>query len=141
MADTAPAPAFAPGQLWSLKPPVDPGVRVRIGVVERQGGQTGVHVEILHVPLPEGFAVDEADQGERLSIGHVPMTEEALARSVDVLEAEGTALSGPFDQSFALWRIEQAAGRGGYFAEPAAAVLEVLFAAIKQSQRPTLRGE
>jgi hypothetical protein len=133
-------PVFEAGQLWTLKPPADARTRIRVGAIEPFGEQMGVHVEVLHAPLPEGFTVDDPD-AQTLSIGHIPITASALAASVDELEAEGTALTGPFGEAYAMWRIEALAGRGGYFGEPMPAVLEIVFEAIKQSQRPVLRGE
>ena len=132
------APLFFPGQVWTLKPPADPGMRVRIGAVESFAGRIGVHIEIAHAPLPEGF---EAEDGVKtLSIGHVPITASALAREVAELEESGTILSGPFDEGLRTWRVEHTAGRAGFFDAAPHEVVTMLFEAMKQSSRPTLQG-
>lgn len=132
------APFFFPGQVWSLKPPADPVMRVRIGVVESVGGRIGVHMEVLNAPLPEGF---EAGEGVKtLSIGHVPITAEALETAVDELETSGATLSKPFVEGVNAWRLEQEKGRAGFFDAPPHAIVEMLFEAMRQSSRPTLQG-
>jgi hypothetical protein len=129
---------FFPGQIWTLKPPADPGMRVRVGAIESLGGRVGVHIEIAFAPLPDGF---EAEDGAKtLSIGHVPIAATALSQAVDTLEASDAVLSRPFDEGFAAWRNEHAAGRAGFFDAAPHEIVTMLFEAMKQSSRPTLKG-
>ncbi len=132
------AALFFPGQVWSLKPPADPGMRVRIGAVESLGGRIGVHIEIAFAPLPEGF---EAEDGiKTMSIGHVPIAASALSREVLTLETSSAPLSQPFDEGLAAWRAEHAAGRAGFFDAAPHEIVAMLFEAMRQSSRPTLQG-
>jgi hypothetical protein len=132
------APLFFPGQVWTLKAPADPAMRVRIGAVESLGGRIGVHIEIANAPLPKGF---EAEDGvTALSIGHVPIAAGALEREVVHLESSGAVMSRPFDEGLTAWRAEHAAGRAGFFDAAPHEIVEMLFEAMKQSSRPTLQG-
>lgn len=131
-------PLFFPGQVWSLKAPADPLMRVRIGAVESVGGRIGVHVEIAFAPLPEGF---EADDGVKtLSIGHVPMTGDALEAAVETLEDSGAGLSQPFLEGLEAWRQAKTEGRAGFFDAPPHEIVAMLFEAMRQSSRPNLQG-
>lgn len=113
-------------------------MRVRIGAVESVGGRIGVHMEVLNAPLPEGF---EAGEGVKtLSIGHVPITAEALQDAVDALETSGAELSRPFLEGVTAWRQEMEHGRAGFFDAPPHAIVGMLFEAMRQSSRPTLQG-
>jgi len=131
------APLFFPGQVWTLKPPAEPVMRVRIGAVDSIGGRIGIHMEVLNAPLPEGF--DAGEDVKTLSIGHVPITAEALGQAVDTLETSGAMPSRPFLDGVAAWRQEQEYGRAGFFDAPPHAIVDMLFEAMRQSSRPTLQ--
>lgn len=121
------ASAFAPGQLWRLTAPLDDETRVLVGRVERFGPHLAVHVAVQRAPIPPTF---KDDVGQRISLSHLPFTADALAGSVAALEAEGLAIPVPFEDGYAAWANEVAAGRGGVFGQPVNEVLAAVFTAI-----------
>lgn len=126
------APAFAPGQVWTLLAPAPPAMRVRIGAVQEVSGRIAAHIEIAHAPVPEGFEVEAG--APAVSIGHVPIAGVALAAAVDRLESENVQMSAPWEEGYAVWRDEYVAGRAGFFDLSPLEIVAVIFEAYKQAK-------
>ena len=98
--------------------------RIVIGDVGRHGAETLVHVSIINVLTPE----DIAPGGRRITIGHAPFTEDALARSVDALERGGVEPAQAFLDAYDIWSTEEGADA---YSITAAESLEQIFAALR----------
>lgn len=123
---------FAPGQVWSLLPPAPATMRVRIGAVHEVAGKAGVHVEIAHAPLPDGFETDAG--ASTVSLGHVPLTALALANAVDALEDTNAVISDPFVMGFEAWKSEWDRGRAGFFDVSPLDAVNIIFEAYKRAK-------
>ncbi|MFZ4120901.1 MAG: hypothetical protein ACOYKM_04485 [Caulobacterales bacterium] len=123
---------FAPGQVWSLRAPAPASMRVRIGAVHEVAGKAGVHVEIAHAPLPEGFETEGG--ATTISLGHVPIAAFALANAVDALEDTNAVLSDPFIMGFEAWKKEWDLGRAGFFDVSPLDAVKVIFEAYKRAK-------
>jgi hypothetical protein len=100
----AQTPDFAVGQVWSLNAPMDPAARVRVGAVE-DNGQTA-HISLWGQPVGDAGLLNSP-----LTAGHLPISTEALGRSVDVLVNEPPPPDLMFDEGYQHWREAQ----GGVF--------------------------
>jgi hypothetical protein len=100
----AQTPTFAVGQVWSLQAPMDPAARVHVGAVE-DNGQT-VHISLWGQPIAEAGPL-----GSPLTAGHLPISAEALGRSIDALVDEAPPPDLTFAEGYEHWREAQ----GGVF--------------------------
>ncbi len=87
-------PAFAVGQVWSIKG--SPGSRLVVGRVEPYGGQTAIHIGLLWM-----FA--DATQPP-LVADHLPFDSRALSQSVDTLLFTGVPTPPHFEDGYRTWR-------------------------------------
>jgi hypothetical protein len=117
-----PVPAFAPGQIWSIRSDAPTPVRVIIGRIERFGDATAIHVSIIDVPIPPGAP----NAGGITRIAHMPFDEAALAASVDELVGTGAAPLPNFADGYRQWRDN----RGGIFTIAVDEAIALAFAGI-----------
>jgi hypothetical protein len=106
---------FEVGQVWSLKPPMDPAARIRIGRVEDEG-------RIVHISLWGQPASRPGLLGPSLAAGHLPISSEALAASVDQVVPDEPPTELMFDEGYAEWQ----SARGGVFTIPVSQIAVVL---------------
>jgi hypothetical protein len=103
----APKPGFAPGQVWSINSAQPTTTKVVIGRVEAWNGQTAVHVSLTDVLVPSGAP----NAGARITVGHMPFEQSALAASVDQVLAMGVAPPAGFEAGHHEWQ----SAKGGIF--------------------------
>src|SRR5579859_7428579 len=107
---------FAPGQVWRYKTrPGEKGSRVVIGKVEAWNGGNVVHVKIIGLKLKNRHRLGGISE----EIGHVPITEKALAASVTAKVDEKADLDG-LEAGYAEWKSH----RGGAFDKPVKDVVQ-----------------
>lgn len=121
----ADAPAFAVGQMWSVKSPAPADLRIVVGRVEALNGKTVVHVSILNVPCPDWYPIRTMD------FGHIPFDEATLAASIDKLVATDAAPSSNFEGGYSQWH----EAHGGVFTIDVMKVIEIAFETIHNSQQ------
>lgn len=94
----ADASAFAVGQVWTLKAPAHLDGRIRIGRID---GST-IHISLWGVPAPVPQATDV--RGSPLVAAHLPITSEALQRSVDRLTSDAPPSILNFEAGYQTWQ-------------------------------------
>jgi hypothetical protein len=119
-----PAPAFAPGQVWSIKSTLPTTARVVIGRVEPWDSQTVVHVSMIDVPIPK----DMPGAGQTTAIGHMPFQQSALAASVHRLLATGASPAPSFESGYKEWQD----AKGGVFTIDVESAIKFVFQALSQ---------
>jgi hypothetical protein len=118
--------AFEVGQVWSLKAPMDPAARIRVGRIENEG-QT-VHISLWGQPIEATGPL-----GSPLVAGHLPISAEALADSVDRVVAEQPPEGLSFEEGYSQWRDAQ----GGVFTISVAEIVTVMVEMIAGTPSPT----
>lgn len=120
---------FAAGQVWLYRTrPADVGSRLVIGLVEcdqRLGSIVHVKLTGLWFDPGPGFPATEAR-----TISHLPISAEALARSVTELTDEPADLSG-LQHGYDLWKAEFEDGKAGIFTIEVAKIVEAMAAALR----------
>jgi hypothetical protein len=124
-ASWADSPAFAVGQVWSLRPPAHPGARILIGRIE---GST-IHISLWGVPAPFPEATDVV--GSPLVASHLPITATALLESVDHIVADNPPSNLGFEEGYQTWRRE---ANGGVFTLTVPQIVEVIYETIRNGQ-------
>ena len=112
--------SFEPGQVWRYATRTgEEQSRVWILSVEThpRTGEPIVHIAISDVRLRAA--------GELTTIGHIPISREALEASGVMLEATGAALP-DFEEGYRMWRKAFDAGEAGVFSIPVAEVVGAL---------------
>lgn len=107
-------PAFAPGQVWSIRdlPTGYTNGLTVIGRVEPFGADVAVHASV-QVDPPPGAANDPLRAMSILA--HLPFAADAFARSVDRLIARNTPPHPNFDEGYETWRRAVEQGNAGIF--------------------------
>ena len=123
IADT-PKPEFAPGQVWSINSAQPTTTKVVIGRVEAWNGKTAVHVSLTDVLVPSGAS----NAGARITVGHMPFEQSALAASVDQVLATGVAPPAGFEAGYREWQSHN----GGIFTIGVPKAVDVLFETLKR---------
>ena len=119
----SPAPAFAPGQIWSIKSTMPTTAKVVIGRVEPWDNEMVVHVSMIDVPIPK----DMPGAGTTV-IGHMPFQRSALAASVNRLLATGAAPASSFESGHKEWQD----AKGGVFTIDVESAIKFVFQALSQ---------
>jgi hypothetical protein len=121
-----PAPAFAPGQIWSIKSTRPTTAKVVIGRIEPWDNQMVVHVSMIDVPIPK----DMPGAGQTTVIGHMPFQQSALAASVNGLLATGASPAASFESGHKEWQD----AKGGVFTIDVESAIKFVFQAVSQRQ-------
>lgn len=103
------------GQVWSLGTPMDPAARVHVGLVE-DSGQT-IHISLWGQPLD-----DASGLASPLVAGHLPISADALRRSVDRVVNEAPPEDLRFQEGYQTWKEAQ----GGVFTITVAEIVSVM---------------
>jgi hypothetical protein len=119
------AQTFEVDQVWSLNAPMSPEARIRVGRVE-DGGQT-VHISLWAQPIEEASAL-----GSPLVAGHLPISSDALARSVNTLTDATPPADLQFDEGYAEWSRAQ----GGVFTITVPEIVNVILQSAAQLPPP-----
>jgi hypothetical protein len=100
------------GQVWKYQTRAgEEGSRAIIGKVDmRPDGALLVHVQLTNLVIRN----PHAEGGASHIIQHLPMSEEAVIRSVHELQSEDGLLSG-FEEGYDTWLEAYRTGRGGAF--------------------------
>jgi hypothetical protein len=110
--------AFEVGQVWTLKPPMEPTARIRVGRVEANGAI--IHISLWdtrpEIPNPTGAL------RRPLVASHLPISSEALARSVDHLVRESPPTHLDLEPGYRHWREANA----GAFTITVAEIVDVI---------------
>ena len=115
------AATFAVGQVWTLHPPLNPEARLRIGRMEDNGAT--VHISLWGISVAEpGLPI-----ASPFVAGHLPISAEALAQSVDRLVNEPAPENLRFEEGYQTWRD----AHGGVFTITVSEIVD----AILQSAR------
>jgi hypothetical protein len=122
----SPAPAFAPGQIWSIKSMLPTTAKVVINRVETWEHQVVVHVSIIDVPIPRNMP----SAGRTTDIGHMPFQQSALAASVDRLLATGALPASCYESGYKEWQD----AKGGVFTINVEQAIKVVFQALSRRQ-------
>jgi hypothetical protein len=115
-------PAFAAGQIWSIKSTSPTTAKVVIDRIEPWREKVAVHVSLIDVPIPQGAP----RAGGTTVISHMPFEESALAASVDRLLGTGASPPSSFESGYKDW--QNAAG--GIFTISVEKAMEFTFQAI-----------
>lgn len=119
---------FAVGQVWTLKPPMNPEARIRIGRIEDSG-------DTLHISL-WGAAIPAERTGSVLAsplvAGHLPISRDALQASVD-LRVDESPPQVDFEGGYTHWR----ENNGGVFTITVTEIVEVMLATVQRGQAST----
>ena len=118
------APAFADGQIWSVKSALPTTAKVVICRVEPWDNQMVVHVSMIDVPIPK----DMPGAGQTTVIGHMPFQQSALAASVNRLLATGASPASSFESGYQEWRD----AKGGVFTIDVENAIKFVFQALSQ---------
>lgn len=123
----ASAQTFEVGQVWTLQAPMAETARVRVGRVE-EGGQT-VHISLWGQPT------DAPGMASPLIASHLPISAEALSRSVGTLVDDAPPADLQFEEGYASWHSAQ----GGVFTitvnEIVGALTEMMTRQLQPQQR------
>jgi hypothetical protein len=114
---------FWQGQVWSLSAPMDPAARVHIGLVE-DGGQT-IHISLWGQPID-----DASGLGSPLVAGHLPISADALRRSVDRVVNEAPPENLRFQEGYDTWKEAE----GGVFTISVHDIVSVMVETIAGGQ-------
>jgi hypothetical protein len=116
--------AFGVGQVWTLKNAPD---EARFTVM--QIDQAGSH-KIVH-GSPTGFpSVPMGDHVITLNGGHMPFSEDALRRSVDMLERSNAPVTKSFREGYAEWK----SANGGAFTLTVSEAIAVTVETLRKQQ-------
>ncbi len=115
-------PAFAAGQIWSIKSTSPTTAKVVIDRIEPWHQKVVVHVSLIDVPIPQGAP----GTGGTTVIGHMPFEESALAASVDRLLGTGASPPSSFENGYKNWQDAM----GGVFTISVEKAIEFTFQAI-----------
>jgi hypothetical protein len=121
-----PPPAFAPGQIWSIKSARPTTAKVVINRVEPWEHQIVVHVSIIDVPVPR----DMPGAGRTTDIGHMPFQQSALAASVDRLLATDASPASSFESGYKQWQD----AKGGVFTINVEQAITFVFQTLSRRQ-------
>ncbi len=124
----ASAQTFEAGQVWTLSAPMSESTRVRIGRIE-DNGQT-VHISLWGEP------VDAPGMASPLVASHLPISADALRRSVRTLVDETPPSDLEFDAGYAEWQSAQ----GGVFTIPVSEIVGALVEIMSRQQPPQQRN-
>ncbi|MBY0567868.1 MAG: hypothetical protein K2P70_11170 [Hyphomonadaceae bacterium] len=123
------AQTFEVGQVWSLNAPMSPEARIRVGRVE-DAGQT-VHISLWGQPIEEASPL-----GSPLVAGHLPISSDALARSVNAL-ADETPPDLQFEEGYAEWSRAQ----GGVFTITVPEIVDVILQSAAHLPPPSKQNK
>jgi hypothetical protein len=123
MASAQTGGTFWVGQVWSLRAPMDPAARIHIGLVE-DGGQT-IHISLWGQPID-----DASGLGSPLVAGHLPISADALRRSVDRVANEAPPEDLPFQEGYQTWKDAE----GGVFTITVAEIVSLMTETIARGQ-------
>lgn len=117
---------FVVGQVWSLRPPLNPEARIRVGRIEDSGAT--VHISLWGVDVP--------DQGMPIAspfvAGHLPVRADSLARSVDHVVDEPPPEGLRFEEGYQTWRN----AHGGVFTITVSEIVDAIFQSARNLPRP-----
>jgi hypothetical protein len=116
-AASADAPRFEVGQVWSLATPANPEARIRIGRIDAET----VHISLWGVPGPPGGS-DLI--GSPMIASHLPISPEALARSVDRIVQDTPPENLQFEDGYQTWLRE---ANGGTFTITVMEIVQVMY--------------
>lgn len=117
---------FAVGQIWTLKPPMNPEARIRIGRIDDSGGT--LHISLWGAAISSHHA--DGALASPLVAGHLPITRDALHASVDTRVDEPPPQQIDFEGGYAHWREYN----GGVFTISVTEIVDVMLETIQRGQ-------
>jgi hypothetical protein len=106
---------FEVGQVWSLKAPMAPSARVRIGRIENNGEV--IHISVWGQPVP-----DELPVPNPFMMSHLPISRDALTASVDSIVSDAAPSDLEFEEGYGVW----SQNHGGVFTITVAEILDAV---------------
>jgi hypothetical protein len=122
----AEALAFEAGQVWTLKAPMEPTARIRVGRVEDDGATIHISLWDVRPPVPQPSGA----LGRPLWASHLPISSTALARSVDQLVRDVPPEHLDFEPGYRHWR----EANGGVFTITVAEIVDVILQTVPRGE-------
>lgn len=113
---------FEVGQVWTLRPPMEPTARIRVGRVEDNGATIHVSLWDVRPPVPQPPGALQRP----IWASHLPISSVALSRSVDQLAQDPPPEHFDLEPGYQHWR----QANGGVFTITVAEIVNVILETV-----------